>query len=140
MEYKTSIVFSLSMAICASCNGAIKESDSTEVDYDQYCEDYCAIKVHKEVVECDIYDGMYTESQVLEMCRISRSCDDSFSSMCLPRCYESLPERCPPDSYWEPFISVGEAGACLEALQNVPCERLGDIPRECDSDALCDPE
>jgi hypothetical protein len=114
--------------VTISCNSADHANGAEEeVDYNQYCDDYCAVKAHREVVECDIYNGMFMETEVLEMCREALSCDD-------------MPELCTSLSYSNPFISEREAEECLEALGAIPCESWGTTPIECESDNLCDPE
>jgi len=120
--YPFLIVAYVSCSSTDHANGA-----EEEVDYNQYCDDYCAIKAHKEVVECDIYNGMYAEAEVLEMCREALACD-------------AIPGLCMSVIYSNPFISEREAEECLEALGAIPCESWGIQPFECESYNICDPE
>ncbi len=136
----TCIALVLTGALPGEMEGCEGGEGAQEVDYFQYCDDRCVIKAHKEVAECDIFGGMYTEDQVFEMCRASYSCDNPLASICQPRCDEAIPQLCPPGSYWQPYISVSEANRCLDALEDMSCDTWGENPSQCAPATLCDPE
>jgi hypothetical protein len=99
--------------------------------------DRCALKAHKEVIECDVFGGAYTEQQIFDVCLVSLQCSNP--SLCEPRCDEDDPALCPEGSYWRPFISTSEAEECLDALGIQTCDDLGQVPPECLADRICDP-
>jgi hypothetical protein len=119
--------------------GGCEPDSGVAVDPVKYCMDKCAVKAQKEVTECDIFSGAYTEQQVYDMCYIAWRCDNP--SWCDPRCNEADPLLCPEESYWQPFVSTTEAEACLEAQRLQTCDIWGTItPPECSDTVLCDPK
>jgi hypothetical protein len=136
----TCIALVLTGALPGEMEGCEGGAGAKEVDYFQYCNDRCAVKAHKEAVECDIFGGQYTEDQIYEMCRASYSCDDPYASICQPRCDEPIIQLCPVGSFWQPYISVSEANRCLGALEDMSCSDWGQDPPACAMAALCDPK
>jgi hypothetical protein len=118
--------------------GGCEPDSGVAADNQEYCMDQCAVKAWKEVTDCDIFDGAYTEQKIFDDCYRTFHCDNP--SLCEPRCDEVDPLLCPEDSYWQPFISTTEKEACLEAYRNMDCVSWGDIPPECSDTVVCDPK
>jgi hypothetical protein len=136
----TCIALVLTGALPGEMEGCEGGEGAREVDYYEYCEDRCAVKAHKEVVECDIFGGAYTEAEVYEMCYASYSCDNPLDAICQPRCDEPIIQLCPEGTYFHPYISVSEANRCLSALEDMSCSEWGENPSQCAPAALCDPK
>jgi len=131
------------LVLMGSLPGETEGCDSEtieEVDYYEYCDERCWIKAQKEVTECDIFEGDFTEQEIHDLYWGYLSCDDPESSLCAPRCDEDDPELCAEGTFWKPYISVGEADRCLDALRDQSCDDLGTVPPECDDAEMCDPK
>ena len=136
------ILLVLAAPLPGEVEGCDGEKTTEEVDYIWYCVEYCTIHAYKEASDCDIFDGLYTEDYLRDLCISSHNCSTHDQNYCNPRCDPVLPDpsMCPEGEHWHPFISVSEAEDCLSALMNLSCDDWGTDPWKCRSEALCDPE